>query len=138
MFTLASRYFLWDFDFRVAVLGVKDALGLVLVDVLRIEHPQCNLISNIGFDEEATHTLNNHTNRGEKEVFPILPLVHPEKMEVDKKRDAYCWAKDKSQGWLKDTIHYLYDDLLWSDGLGHRILMLYKNSRGKGINSKKI
>ena len=71
-------------------------------------------------------------------MFPILPLVHPEKMEVDKKRDAYCWAKDVSEGWLKDIVGYLYDDLLWSDGLGHRALMLYKKLRGKGINSKRI
>lgn len=123
-----SKKSYWDYQMQIH-LFCDSALTI---------HPQRNLISNIGFDGEATHTLNNDNRRGDKEVFPILPLVHPEKMEVDKKRDAYCWAKDVSEGWLKDVVGYLYDDLLWSDGLGHRALMLYKKLRGKGINSKRI
>ena len=101
-------------------------------------HPQRNLVSNIGFDSEGTHTLSNYDNRGNRTVFPILPLTHPEEQIVDKKRDAYCWAKVRSQGWLKDEIDYLYQSLLWSDGLGHKLLMVYKKLRGKSINSKKV
>ena len=101
-------------------------------------HPQRNLVSNIGFDGEGTHTLSNYDNRGNRAVFPILPLTHPSEQVVDKKRDAYCWAKVRSQGWLKDEIDYLYQILLWSDGLGHKLLMVYKKLRGKGINSKKV
>lgn len=101
-------------------------------------HPQRNLVSNIGFDNEGTHTLSNYDNRGNREVFPILPLTHPVEQFVDKKRDAYCWAKVRSQSWLKDEIDYLYQGLLWSDGLGHKILILYKRLRGKEINSRKL
>ena len=101
-------------------------------------HPQRNLVSNIGFDGAGTHTLSNYDNRGNREVFPILPLVHPSQQVVDNKRDAYCWAKVRSKGWLKDEMSYAYQSLLWSNGLGHRLLMIYKKIRGKGINSRKV
>lgn len=101
-------------------------------------HPKVNLVSNIGFDGAGTHTLSNNDNRGDREVFPILPLTHPTVQVVDKERDAHCWAKAKSKGWLKDEINYLYESLLWSNGLGHTILMQYKKIRGKGINTRKV
>lgn len=117
----------WDYQMQI-LLFRQSALTI---------HPRCNLVSNIGFDEEGTHTIWND-GQGNKEVFPILPLVHPEYQVVDKKRDAYCWAKAQSKGWLKDTISYIYESLLWSEGLGHELLMGYKKLRGKGINSRKV
>lgn len=118
----------WDFQMQIH-LFCNNALTI---------HPQKNLVSNIGFDQEGTHTLSNYDNRGNKPVYPILPLTHPIDKNVDKERDAYCWAKAQSKGWLKDEINYLYESLLWSDGFGHRLLMRYKKMRGKGINSKKV
>lgn len=101
-------------------------------------HPRVNLVSNIGFDGEGTHTLSNSDNRGDRAVYPILPLTHPASQKVDKARDARCWAKAQSQGWLRDVIGYCYQTLLWTDGLGHKLLMAYKKMRGKGINSRKV
>lgn len=101
-------------------------------------HPQKNLVSNIGFDGEGTHTLSNYDSRGNRAVFPILPMVHPTSQTVDKERDARCWAKAQSKGWLKDTMSYLYESLLWSDGLGHQLLMCYKKLKGKDVNSRKV
>lgn len=101
-------------------------------------HPMVNLVSNIGFDGEGTHTLSNFDNRGDRAVYPILPLTHPASAKVDKARDARCWAKAQSQGWLRDVISYCYQTLLWTDGLGHKLLMAYKKMRGKGINSRKV
>ena len=118
----------WDYQMQIHLFR-NNALTI---------HPQRNLVSNIGFDGEATHTLTNADSQGDKPVFPILPLVHPESMDVDKKRDAYCWAKARNSRWLKDEISYLYNDLLWSKGLGHSVLMMYKKLRGKGVNSKKV
>ena len=118
----------WDFQMQIHLFR-NSALTI---------HPQENLVSNIGFDGAGTHTLSNHDNRGGRPVFPILPLTHPENQIVDKKRDAYCLAKAKSKGWLKDEISYAYESLLWSDGLGHKLLMRYKKLKGKGINSKKV
>jgi len=118
----------WDYQMQIHLFR-NSALTI---------HPQVNLVSNIGFDGAGTHTLSNHDNRGDRPVFPILPLTHPKGQIVDKKRDACCWAKAKSKGWLKDEINYLYESLLWSEGIGHGLLMIYKKLRGKGINSRKV
>ena len=118
----------WDYQMQIH-LFCNNALTI---------HPKVNLVSNIGFDGAGTHTLSSNDNRGNREVFPILPLVHPTQQVVNKQRDACCWAKDKSGGWLKDEIGYLYQKFLWSDGFGHRLLMVYKKMKGKGINSKKV
>lgn len=118
----------WDYQMQIH-LFLNNALTI---------HPRRNLVSNIGFDGEGTHTLDNQSNRGDRPVYPILPLTHPETITVDKKRDSYCWSKNKSSGWLKDRIAYIYADILWSDGIGHKILMLYKKIRGKDINTLKV
>lgn len=118
----------WDYQMQIHLFR-NSALTI---------QPKVNLVSNIGFDGAGTHTLSNNDNRGDREVFPILPLTHPTTQVVDKDRDARCWAKAQSKGWLKDEINYLYERLLWSDGLGHTILMQYKKMRGKGINTRKV
>lgn len=123
-----SKKSYWDYQMQIHLFR-NSALTI---------HPKVNLVSNIGFDGEGTHTLNNCDSRGNREMFPILPLVHPEKQVVDKRKDARCWAKDRSKGWLKDEISYLYQSMLWSKGLGHKLLMAYKKMRGKGINSRKV
>jgi hypothetical protein len=118
----------WDFQMQIHLFR-NSAITI---------HPKVNLVSNIGFDGAGTHTLSNNDNRGDREVFPILPLVHPTQQVVDKQRDAYCWAKVRSKGCLKDEISYVYQSLLWSNGLGHKLLMTYKKLRGKGVNTRKV
>ncbi len=118
----------WDFQMQIYLFR-NSALTI---------HPKVNLVKNIGFDGEGTHTLSNYDNRGNRDVYPILPLTHPTKQIVDTHRDACCWAKDRSKGWLKDEIGYIYQRLLWSEGLGHKLLMAYKKLRGKGINTRKV
>lgn len=118
----------WDYQMQI---------HLFLSNALTI-HPKVNLVSNIGFDREGTHTLNKSDHRGDREVFPILPLTHPKSLTVDLRRDAYCWAKSQSQGLLKDELVFLYQRMLWSEGLGHNLLMLYKRLKRKGVNTRKL
>ena len=118
----------WDFQMQIHLFR-ESALTI---------HPKVNLISNIGFDGEGTHTLSNNDQLGNRSVYPIFPLTHPSSQTVDLERDARCWAKSQSQGWLKDTISYCYQSLLWSDGLGHKLLMAYKKMKGVGVNSHKV
>ena len=118
----------WDYQMQIHLFR-HDALTI---------HPKVNLISNIGFDSEGTHTFTNEDQRGDRPVFPILPLTHPDSRAVDLERDARCWAKARSQGWLKDNLNYWYQSLLWSHGLGHRLLMAYKGMKGVGINTNKV
>lgn len=89
-------------------------------------HPQRNLVSNIGFDAEGTHTLCNDDGRGNQEVFPILPLKHPTVIQVDKTMDAVSFAKAMPGKWWREQVHYLYVTLLYSKGLSRKLLGVYK------------
>lgn len=106
----------WDYQMQIHLFK-HDGLTI---------HPQRNLVSNIGFDAAGTHTLDNADGRGDKEVFPILPLTHPEGKRVDTRRDYLCFAKRHSDGWFRDVIHYLYLCMLFNQGFIHKCLMLYK------------
>ncbi len=105
----------WDYQMQI-LLFLHNALTI---------HPAVNLISNIGFDAAGTHTLSND-GRGDKETFPILPLVHPKNKTVDLLLDATCFAKAQPNSWWHDTISRLYRDMLYSKGLTHWLLMQYK------------
>ena len=105
----------WDYQMQIHLLRNS---GLTI-------HPRVNLVSNIGFDGEGTHTLNND-GRGNLQSFAILPLTHPGAMTVDTRRDYMCFAKTHSHGWLKDTWSRLYKRMLYNEGILHRILMTYK------------
>ncbi len=86
----------WDYQMQIHLFR-HNALTI---------HPAVNLISNIGFDAEGTHTTWND-GRGVKSVFPILPLMHPKSMQVNYAMDANCFAKRKSRGWLIDTLSFI-------------------------------
>ena len=91
-----SKKSYWDYQMQIHLFK-NEALTI---------HPKVNLISNIGFDAEGTHTLTND-GRGDKSVFPILPLTHLKTMYVDYAMDADCFAKRKSRGWVMDTLSFV-------------------------------
>lgn len=91
-----SKKSYWDYQMQIHLFK-NNALTI---------HPAVNLISNIGFDPEGTHTTWND-GRGDKSVFPILPLVHPQNIEVNTQMDANCFAKRQSRGWLIDTLSFI-------------------------------
>ena len=106
----------WDFQMQIHLF--KNS-GLTI-------HPQKNLVSNIGFDGEGTHTLANESGMGDRPVFSILPLLHPESMTVDIRRDYECFAKSHSRGRIKDTVSRIYKSMLFDRGALHEALMAYK------------
>lgn len=110
-----SKKSYWDYQMQI-LLFLHSALTI---------HPAVNLISNIGFDAAGTHTLSND-GRGEKAVYPILPLTHPNEKQVDLSLDAHCFAKAVPADWWHDGISRMYRDMLYSKGLGHWLLMNYK------------
>lgn len=91
-----SKKSYWDYQMQIHLFK-NNALTI---------HPAVNLVSNIGFDPEGTHTLKND-GRGDKPVFPILPLTHPKDMIIDLSMDADCFAKRHSSGWLRDTWSFI-------------------------------
>ncbi len=110
-----SKKSYWDFQMQVH-LFLNDAVTI---------HPRVNLISNIGFDPEGTHTLGND-GRGNLPINSILPLTHPEKIAIDLKIDANCFAKALPSDFLHDTLSHIYRTMLYSHGVCHWLLMKYK------------
>ncbi len=71
---------IWDYQWTYAIWKNN---GICIT-------PSVNLVSNIGFDEEGTHTKGDSV-LGNRTTLPILPLKHPSKVEVDKKRDQHLF-----------------------------------------------
>lgn len=93
-------------------------------------HPHRNLISNIGFDAEGTHTLSND-GRGDREVYPILPLVHPDTMTINSAMDVDCFGKTQKLPAYQNVIQFVYQYMLHNKGILHSVLMLYKRIKHK-------
>jgi len=56
--------------------------------------PSVNLITNIGFGEDATHTFNENCSDAKADKFDIsFPLVHPESTALDNKVDSFLDKK---------------------------------------------
>jgi hypothetical protein len=91
-----SKKSYWDYQMQIHLFK-HSALTI---------HPKRNLISNIGFDAEGTHTLYND-GRGDKSVFPILPLTHPSSLQVDYMMDEICFAKRRSRRLIMDTLSFI-------------------------------
>lgn len=109
----------WDFQMQIHLFKNN---GMTI-------HPQKNMISNIGFDEAGTHTLTNDDGRGNRKVYGLLPLEHPDSIVVDTQRDYRCFAKSYSAGWVKDTISRIYKKMQFNQGMIHRLLMFYKKMK---------
>ena len=97
-----SKKSYWDYQMQIHLFR-QNALTI---------HPAVNLISNIGFDAEGTHTTANNGD-GNRPTYAILPLHHPVDRSADTNRDMYCWAKKQSKGFLKDLLFILYHVYAW-------------------------
>ena len=110
-----SKKSYWDYQMQMHLF--KNAAVTI--------HPKTNLVSNIGFDTEATHTMAND-GRGGREVKPILPLRHPQTIEINHTMDLDCFGKTKPQSAYSNLVHFAYQYMLRSRGVMHAILMAYK------------
>jgi len=97
-----SKKSYWDYQIQIHLFR-QNAITV---------HPVANLISNIGFDAEGTHTISND-GRGDREVYPIMPMKHPDEVVVDTPVDNYCWAKKQSKGTIKDVLWMIYHVWTW-------------------------
>ena len=110
-----SKKSYWDYQMQMHLFK-NDAITI---------HPKNNLISNIGFGAEGTHTLLND-GRGDREVYAILPLAHPDSMTINKVMDVDCFGKTQPQSAYKNMVQFMYQYMLRSHGVLHAILMVYK------------
>lgn len=49
--------------------------------------PNKNLVSNVGFNENATHTFSTNSEFANVETVPIMPLSHPKKIQINHRKD---------------------------------------------------
>lgn len=117
-----SKKSYWDYQMQMALFR-NEAITI---------HPMKNLISNIGFDAEGTHTLSND-GRGNQEVFGILPLVHPIERIINHPMDVDCFGKTLPQSCYRNAIQFLYQYMLSSRGLLHSLLVLHKKIKNKSF-----
>ncbi|MCH3924340.1 MAG: hypothetical protein LKE30_05435 [Bacteroidales bacterium] len=66
--------------------------------------PKYNLVSNIGFCKSALHCKNEKDSRSKEKTYPILPLKHPNRIEVNKKADDVTYYAL----WYKTNLKLLY------------------------------
>jgi hypothetical protein len=85
----------WDYQFAYSLWYNK---GLSVI-------PNVNLVSNIGFGDEATHTFSDDSRVSNIRSESILPLVHPDKIIQNKKADKRyfeLYLKEKTNPCQKD------------------------------------
>jgi hypothetical protein len=76
--------------------------------------PQKNLISNIGFDHDATHTLNKNSLKANLNIYKIdFPLNHPHKIHINKQCNdlygEYMIGRKPSLIFLRKKINPLFN-----------------------------
>jgi hypothetical protein len=108
----------WDFQMQIHLL-LNNGLAI---------RPQKNMISNIGFDQEGTHTIEND-NRGGRKVYSCLPLTHPKQISFNKKNDYHFMAKVHQQRIDKMIVSYVYQYMFKNKGIPHKLLCFYKNKK---------
>lgn len=86
----------WDFQW---VYTVWERRGMSII-------PNVNLVSNIGFGEEATHTKDSGHILSENKSGSVTELIHPDIIEINEEADKYTfyhkiyqsrWKKIKSR-----------------------------------------
>ena len=82
--TMNGRINSWDYQMDLARILNS---GHVII-------PNKNLITNIGFGEEGTHTVSENDLRNNKDLYSVdFPLIHPDKVEVDPAREMSYFKK---------------------------------------------
>ncbi|WP_411826369.1 nucleotide-diphospho-sugar transferase [Luteolibacter sp. AS25] len=88
--TAGGKIDTWDYQWTFAAWA---AGGLSI-------QPAANMVENIGFGEDATHTFSNDDLHAKLITHPIeSPLVHPGKITADHTRDAFASRRHYGISW---------------------------------------
>lgn len=89
---------IWDYQWHFAVAAHG---GITIV-------PAVNLVTNIGFGEDATHTLNPHDQLAHPAVGALtFPLIHPPVVSADKHRDRQHFREHLARRALSTLRRFL-------------------------------
>jgi len=88
----------WDYQWTYCVFKEK---GISIL-------PNTNLISNIGFGDNSTHTANINKRLANLPITEIsFPLTHPAKIEINHKADMYTFTHIFKPSFFKKILTYL-------------------------------
>ncbi len=88
----------WDFQWAFAMF---DRGGLAI-------HPQVNLISNIGFSREASHSFDPASSFAGRPIKTLsFPLKHPTKIIIDERADNLVMKKNLGATWYNFGLKQL-------------------------------
>lgn len=109
----------WDWQFYLMMFYYE---GIAI-------RPQKNMISNFGCGNDATHTnyLQNANFVANRELFPCLPLVHPPKIEINKKRDAIFFKKRYGLSLLGSLKYFLYK--IWKGESLTKMIQVFRTNK---------
>ena len=84
-FDMAYRHQIdtWDIQWQFT-MSLHDGLAAL---------PRVNLVSNIGFNENATHTTDNFHTLANRKTSPLDTLIHPPTVAPDARMDTYVFRK---------------------------------------------
>lgn len=109
----------WDYQFHIH-LYLNDGVAIM---------PRRNMISNIGFDSEGTHTKSNDDNRGYRQTYSCMPLIHPYQINVNKELEYRYLAKDYDLPFFRQIIKTIYEFANNSNGWLKKLLIIYKKEK---------
>jgi hypothetical protein len=85
----------WDIQWQYAMSINKD-LAII---------PNRNLVSNIGFADEATHTIDKFNNLANMPTYSIETITHPAQIVADIKADSYSFRKHFSPSKIRKILY---------------------------------
>lgn len=84
----------WDFQW-VYTVWEQGAMSII---------PNVNFVSNIGFGEEATHTVDSSHALAENKTEKLTEIIHPQKFEQNSEADTYTFYHKIYQSKLNKII----------------------------------
>lgn len=71
--------------------------------------PNHNLVSNIGFDNRATHTKKvQNNNAANMPTRPILVITHPHNQEINKAADQFSYTRLFKRSFAGNVLRFMY------------------------------
>ncbi|MCX7984582.1 MAG: nucleotide-diphospho-sugar transferase [Bacteroidetes bacterium] len=93
----------WDYQWQFALFLNR---GLAIT-------PNVNLVSNIGFSENATHTTDHFHDMANRPTYPITEILHPTQMIINIEADIYTMNRYLNPPKWKKVI-YLFKQMYYT------------------------
>ncbi|GIW23164.1 MAG: hypothetical protein KatS3mg068_2171 [Candidatus Sericytochromatia bacterium] len=92
----------WDYQWFYTVISQN---GLAIT-------PNLNMVSNIGFGDNATHTKSKNSKFSKMDIFEVNEIIHPKFVLQNKEADKYTYENVfKQKNIVKKIINKIFDKI---------------------------